>query len=69
MVNSDVAQKKIKKRMQLKNLIVTKFKNKYCTSLDSSDNLNKLIDTEIDTLFSMDNFDERDLVASDRRIR
>ena len=69
MVNSDVAQKKIKKRMQLKNLIVTKVKNKYCTSLDSSDNLNKLIDTEIDTLFSMDNFDERDLVASDRRIR
>ena len=55
--------------MQLKNLIVTKFKNKYCTSLDSSDALNKLIDSEIDGLFNMDNFDERDLVASDRRIR
>ena len=55
--------------MQLKNLIVTKFKNKYCTTLDSSDTLNKLVDSEIDALFKMENFDERDLVACDRRIR
>lgn len=68
-LNTDVAQKKLKKRIQLKNLIITKFRNKYCISIDYSNSLNDYIQQEIDDLFCQDTFDERDLVAVDRKVR
>ena len=68
-LNSDVHQKKLKKRIQLKNLIITKFRNKYCISIDYSNTLNDYIQNEIDDLFCQDTFDERDLVAVDRKVR
>lgn len=71
-LNSEIAQKKLKKRIQLKNLIITKFRNKYCVSIENSSQQNQLndyIQNEIDDLFCLENFDERDLVAVDRKVR
>lgn len=67
--SSEVAQKKLKKRLQLKNLIVTKFRNKYCASVSDEDDLNNFIQSEVDSLFAMEMFDERDLIAVDRKVR
>ena len=44
LIKQEVAQKKLKKRLQLKNLIVTKFKNKYCVSAVQDNNLNSFIE-------------------------
>ena len=64
-MKNEIAQKKLKKRLQLKNLIVTKFTNKYCISALYNEKLNLLIHEEIDKLFNLEHFDERDLVAVD----
>ena len=50
-------------------MIVTKFRNKYCLSAEIDESLNKLIQDEIDRLFSLEHFDERDLVQVDVRVR
>ena len=62
-------QRKNRKRLQLKNLIITKFRNKYDASASNEDDVNMLIQTEVDDLFEREQFDERDLVAVDRKIR
>ena len=61
-MQNEILQKKMKKRLQLKNLIMTKFRNKYCMAAEFDENLNKLIQDEIDHLFSLEQFDERNLV-------
>jgi uncharacterized protein YqgQ len=66
---SDLLEKKMKKRLQLKNLILTKFRNKYCVLMSSDDSVNTFIQTEVDQLFDLELFDERDLVQVDRNIR
>jgi hypothetical protein len=68
-MKNEILQKKLKKRLQLKNLIVTKFKNKYCLTAEFDDKLSRLIQEEIDRLFTLDQFDERDLVCVDQKIR
>jgi hypothetical protein len=64
-----IYQKKMKKRLQLKQLILTKFKNKYCMDVDLDESVNVFIQEEIDRLFTFDHFDERDLVAVDQKVR
>ena len=44
-------QRKNKKSLQLKNLIITKFRNKYDCSASNEDEVNNLIQTEVDELF------------------
>ena len=68
-MQNEILQKKLKKRLQLKNLIDTKFRNKYCLSAEIDESLNKLIQDEIDRLFSLEHFDERDLVQVDVKVR
>ena len=68
-MQNEILQKKLKKRLQLKNLIVTKFRNKYCLSAEFDEKLNRLIQEEIDHLFSLEQFDERDLVQVDVKVR
>ena len=60
--------RKVQKRMQLKNLVLLKFRNKYACSADIDDEVNKFIQTKVDELFAKDQFDERDLVATDKEI-
>lgn len=56
--------------MQLKNLLINKFRNKHYAHDDTKDQVNIFIQTEMDQLFDSGiNFDERDLVAVDRRIK
>lgn len=55
--------------MSLVNLIITKFQNKYCASIPNVADLNNYIESEVNALFSMESFDERDLVAVDRKVR
>lgn len=43
--------RKAKKRLQLKNLILLKFRNKFACTADSSDELNKYIQDKVDELF------------------
>jgi hypothetical protein len=59
----------LKKRLHLKNLIVTKFTNKYCITAYYDEKLTLLIKEEIDRLFNLEQFDERDLVAVDQKVR
>lgn len=66
---SELLEKKMKKRLQLKNLILTKFRNKYSVQMSSDDEINTVIQKEVDRLFAMEVFDERDLVQVDRNIR
>lgn len=44
-------QRKNRKRLQLKNLIITKFRNKYDASASNEDDVNMLIQNEVDELF------------------
>ena len=53
--------------MQLQSLLATKFRNKYCTSLE--DKTWDIIQQELNELFKLDNFDERDLLKVDTNIR
>ena len=48
---------------------MTKFRNKYCATVGEEDELNTFIQNEVDALFSMEMFDERDLIAVDRKVR
>ena len=66
---SDLLEKKMRKRLQLKNLILTKFRNKYSVLMSSDDDINTFIQKEVDQLFALELFDERDLVQVDRNIR
>lgn len=49
---------------------MNKFKNKYCLSFDTelNEDLGNFIGQEIDSLFQMEHFDERDLVKVDKRV-
>lgn len=46
--------RKLKKRLQLKNLIITKFRNKYNASASVDDDVNHIIQREVDHLFDKD---------------
>lgn len=60
----------MRKRLQLKNLLINKFRNKYQVPDHNKDEVNNFIQKEMDELFDSGNyFDERDLVAVDRRVR
>ena len=50
-------------------MILNKFANKYCVNTESDDSLSQLIVSEIDKLFTLNNFDERDLVAVDHLVK
>lgn len=54
--------------MQLKNLIILKFRNKYACSADAEEELNQFIQEKMDELFSEQVFDERDLIRIDKQI-
>ena len=47
-------QRKNRKRLQLKNLIITKFRNKYDASASNEDDVNMMIQNEVDDLFERD---------------
>ena len=68
-MKNEILQKKMKKRLQLKNLIVTKFTNKYCVSAQYDEKLNLFIKDEIDRLFNLEHFDERDMIVVDQKVR
>lgn len=61
--------KKVQKRLQLKNMIVLKFRNKYACTIDLEDELNQFIQVKLDDLFARSFFDERDLVTIDKEIK
>lgn len=61
--------KKAQKRIQLKNIIIVKFRNKYACANDLDDELNQFIQSKMDEMFSKQMFDERDLIAVDREIK
>lgn len=63
-----VIVKKVQKRLQLKNIIILKFRNKYACTIDIEDELNKFIQIKLDELFARELFDERDLVDVDKEI-
>ena len=50
-------------------MILTKFRNKYCLSAEVDETLNKIIEDEINHLFSLEHFDERNLVEVDMKVR
>ena len=61
--------RKLQKRIQLKNMIILKFRNKYaCTTPDWEDQLNQFIQERMDWLFAQEHFDERDLVRVDKEV-
>ena len=69
-IHQELAMRKLKKRLQLKNLLINKFRNKHYALDDTKDGVNIFIQNEMDQLFDSGiNFDERDLIAVDRRIR
>jgi hypothetical protein len=58
----------MQKRVELKNLITLKFRNKYACTTDLDDELNNFIQMKMDELFACPSFDERELVAIDKEI-
>lgn len=69
-IHHELALRKMKKRLQLKNLLINKFRNKHYAHDDTKDAVNIFIQQEMDQLFESGiNFDERDLIAVDRSIR
>ena len=50
--NMNYIVKKVQKRMQLKNMIILKFRNKYSCSTDVEDELNVFIQDKMDDLFA-----------------
>jgi hypothetical protein len=55
--------------MKLRQLLYTKFINKYTAIGGKTEGLEAFVNDELDTMFKGDKFDERDLVKIDRRIR
>ena len=55
--------------MKLKTLLLTKFINKYTAIGTKCEGLEAFVQTELDSMFSGERFDERDLVKIDRRVR
>ena len=50
-LNQEQAFKKMRKRLQLKNLLVNKFRNKYFVTAYQGDELNHYIQDQLDELF------------------
>ena len=66
-LTNEAEKRKLKKRMQLQSLLATKFRNKYCLSLE--DETWTVIQNELNELFKLETFDERDLLKVDQKIR
>ena len=64
-----VAVKKLQKKLQLKQLILQKFRIKFNCSHEKDPELNVFIMTRLDELFNSSVFDEKDLVKLDREIQ
>ena len=60
--------KRVQKRLQLKNMIILKFRNKYLCSVENEEELNQFIQDKMDDLFAEQVFDERDLIKVDKMI-
>ena len=56
-------------KMKLKQLLLTKFLNKYTAKGQSATGLAEYVQKELDEMFVTEKFDERDLVKIDRRVR
>ena len=64
----NVMAKRVQKRLQLKNMIILKFRNKYLCSMENEEELNQFIQDKMDELFAEQVFDERDLIKVDKMI-